>query len=103
MLACFFGLRIGFEKTFDTLTLVYTHYSPRIHQDFGNAHSVRGGKWTLLLGADEGAHGLAVGAEGEDGEGVFVVLRVVAMAIGGFEEVDLRGSEVEGLRNAGNL
>ena len=53
--------------------------------------------------ADVVADSLAVGAECEDGEGAFVVLRVVAMAVGGFEEVDLRGSEVEGLRNAGNL
>ena len=57
----------------------------------------------LLMCADVVADSLAVGAECEDGEGAFVVLRVVAMAIGGFEEVDLRGSEVEGLRNAGNL
>ena len=69
--------------------------------------------WTLYLcdiwnrwlsqSADVVADGLAVGAEGEDGEGKFVVLRVEAMAVGGFEEVDLRGAEVEGLRDAGNL
>ena len=61
--------------------------------------------WVSFLSqsADVVADGLAVGAEGEDGEGTFVVLRVVAMAVGGFEEVDLRGAEVEGLCDAGNL
>lgn len=61
--------------------------------------------WVSFLSqsADVVADGLAVGAEGEDGEGTFVVLRVKAMAVGGFEEVDLRGAEVEGLRDAGNL
>lgn len=53
--------------------------------------------------ADVVADSLAVGAEGEDGEGTFVVLWVKAMAVGGFEEVDLRGAEVEGLCDAGNL
>ena len=61
--------------------------------------------WVSFLSqsADVVADGLAVGAEGEDGEGTFVVLRFKAMAVGGFEEVDLRGAEVEGLRDAGNL
>lgn len=53
--------------------------------------------------ADVVADSLAVGAECEDGEGTFVVLWVIAMAVGGFEKVDLRGAEVEGLRDAGNL
>ena len=61
--------------------------------------------WNLWLSqsVDEGADGFAVGVEGEDGEGMFVVLRVGAVAVGGFEEVDLRGAEVEGLGNAGYL
>ena len=58
---------------------------------------------SLSQGADEGADRFAVGAEGEDGEGTFVVLWVEAMAVGGFEEVDLRGAEVEGLCDTGNL
>lgn len=53
--------------------------------------------------ADVVADCLTVGTEGEDGEGAFVVLRVKAMGVGGFEKVDLRGAEVEGLRDAGNL
>ena len=53
--------------------------------------------------ADVVADSLAVGAEGGDGEGRVVVLWVKAMAVGGFEEVDLRGAEVEGLCDAGNL
>ena len=57
----------------------------------------------LSLGADEGADGFAVGIEGEDGKGVFVVLRVGAVPIGGFKKVDLRRTEVEGLGNAGYL
>ena len=55
------------------------------------------------MGADEGADGFAVGIEGEDGKGVFVVLRVGAVPIGGFKKVDLRRTEVEGLGNAGYL
>ena len=53
--------------------------------------------------ADVVADSLTVGTEGEDGEGALVVLRVKAMGVGGFEKVDLRGAEVEGLRDAGNL
>lgn len=57
----------------------------------------------LLLLVDIVAEALPVVAEGEDAESPLVVFGIDAVVVGGFEEVDLRVVEVEGLAYACNL
>ena len=57
--------------------------------------------WVSFLSqsADVVADSFAVGAEGEDGEGTFVVLRVKAMAVSGFEDAGFCITKIEELLN----
>ena len=57
----------------------------------------------LLQGFDMATHLFAVGDKGEYGQCPFVVFGVVAMGVGFFEEIHLRGGKVEGVGDPFNL